>query len=338
MPIEDACDWLWRWPEWLRPAVGGLALGGLLLVLPEMYGVGYPVLGRGVAGHYALLFLLALLVAKMIATSLTIGIGGSGGVFAPKPVHRRHVRRRLRRGAPPPDPRAVAGPAGAYGLIGMGAVFAGAARAPITAVIILFELTGEYTIILPLMAAIVLATGVSHLLSRDTIYTLKLRRRGIDIDSPDHTGPLGTLTADQAAEPVGQTLPAGTRLIDAAAELAHSRHGQLPVTAPDGTYLGIVTAHTVADTLADGDHDADDVTTVLEQPTAISAHDTLDDALDLLDTAGAAAVPIVRDDGDDGGAEVIGWLTHQAVLSALRSGLPVDPASAPSSESMPLVR
>ena len=211
----------------------------------------------------------------------------------------------------------------------MGAVFAGAARAPITAVIILFELTGEYTIILPLMAAIVLATGVSHLLSRDTIYTLKLRRRGIDLDSPDHTGPLGTLTADQAAEPVGQTLPAGTRLIDAAAELAHARHGQLPVTDPDGTYLGIVTAHTVADTLADGDHDADDVTTVLEQPTAISAHDTLDDALDLLDTAGAAAAPVIHagtsgaaDGGTAHGIEVVGWLTHQGVLTALRDRAP----------------
>ena len=66
----------------------------------------------------------------------------------------------------------------------MGAVFAGAARAPITAVVILFELTGEYTIILPLMLAIVLATGISDLVSRDTVYTRKLLRRGIDIDEP----------------------------------------------------------------------------------------------------------------------------------------------------------
>ena len=63
----------------------------------------------------------------------------------------------------------------------MGAVFAAAARAPITAVIIIFELTGEYRIILPLMFAIVLAAGISSVISRDTIYTLKLRRRGIDV-------------------------------------------------------------------------------------------------------------------------------------------------------------
>ena len=335
--IEDACDSLWHWPEWLRPAIGGLALGGLLLVLPEMYGVGYPVLGRGVAGRYTLLFLLALLIGKMVATSLTIGIGGSGGVFAPSLFIGAMFGAAYGIGIHHLMP-GVAGPVGAYGLIGMGAVFAGAARAPITAVIILFELTGEYTIILPLMAAIVLATGVSHLLSPDTIYTLKLRRRGIDIDTQDHDTALSSMTVAQAAEPLGQTLPADTTLLTAAQELAHAPNGQLPVTEADGTYLGIVTAHTVADTLADGNHDERKVTTVLEQPTAIGADQTLDTALDVLDTAGAAAVPIVHDDGDDGGAEVIGWLTHQAVLSALRSGLPVDPASAPSSESMPLVR
>ena len=81
--IEDACDWAWRGPEWLRPAVGGFLLGGLLLVLPEMYGVGYPVLGNSIAGTYAIGFLIVLLLGKMVATSLTIGIGGSGGVFAP---------------------------------------------------------------------------------------------------------------------------------------------------------------------------------------------------------------------------------------------------------------
>ena len=122
------------------------------------------------------------MLGKMVATSLTIGIGGSGGVFAPSlfigAMLGSAYGQTLHHLAP-----GVAGPAGAYGLIGMGAVFAGAARAPITAVIIMFELTGEYTIILPLMAAIVLATGISHLLTRDTIYTLKLRRRGVDLDA-----------------------------------------------------------------------------------------------------------------------------------------------------------
>ncbi len=84
-----------------RPSADSL-LGVVLLVLPQMYGVGYPVLEHAVGGQYAIGFLLVLLVGKMVATSLTIGIGGSGGVFAPEPVHRRHARLGLRRrGASP---------------------------------------------------------------------------------------------------------------------------------------------------------------------------------------------------------------------------------------------
>jgi chloride channel protein, CIC family len=81
---EDLCDALWHGrPEWARPAVGGLALGVLLLALPQLYGVGYPVMDKATAGQYALWFLVLLAVGKIVACSVTIGIGGSGGVFAP---------------------------------------------------------------------------------------------------------------------------------------------------------------------------------------------------------------------------------------------------------------
>jgi CIC family chloride channel protein len=324
--IEDACDWAWRWPEWLRPAVGGLALGALLLVLPEMYGVGYPVLGRGVAGHYALWFLLALLIGKMIATSLTIGIGGSGGVFAPSlfigamlGAACGEVLHHLASGA--------AGPVGAYGLIGMGAVFAGAARAPITAVIIIFELTGEYSVILPLMAAIALATGVSNLLSADTIYTLKLRRRGIDIDSHPSSAALDEVTSAQVMDPVGPTLTRDTTLIAAAEQLAQAPHAQLPVVDND-TYLGVVRARAVADTLADGDHDSATVESLLEHPPAVRIDQRLDTALDTLENAVGSAIPVL----DDKAANVVGWLTHQRVLVAMRGHR--DPAPPPAVDVM----
>ena len=149
-----------------RPGVGAprgrrLLLGGLLLALPQMYGVGYPVLENAVEGQYVIGFLLLLLVGKMVATSLTIGIGGSGGVFAPTLFIGAMVGAAFGTIAHELLPGVTAS-AGAYGLIGMGAAFAGAAGAPITAVIIMFELTGEYSIILPLMAAIVMAAGTGH--------------------------------------------------------------------------------------------------------------------------------------------------------------------------------
>jgi CIC family chloride channel protein len=181
--IEDACDAIWHGPEWLRPAVGGLVLGAVLLALPQLYGVGYPVLEDGLAGQYALGFLLLLAVGKMLATSLTIGIGGSGGVFAPSLFVGGLAGTAFGGLAATLFPALHLAP-GAFGLVGMAAVFAGAAHAPITAVLIVFELTGDYAVILPLMIAVVLATGVSHLVSRHTIYTLKLLRRGIDLDAP----------------------------------------------------------------------------------------------------------------------------------------------------------
>ncbi len=180
---EDLADRLWRGPSWLRPAAGGILLGLLLLAVPQMYGVGYPVLQHAVAGHYVILALLGLLAAKILATSLTMWIGGSGGVFAPSLFMGAMLGSAYGAVAHQLVP-GLAAAAGAYGLVGMGAVFAATARAPITALIIIFELTGDYRIILPLMCAIVVATALSNQITKDTIYTLKLRRRGIDIDAP----------------------------------------------------------------------------------------------------------------------------------------------------------
>jgi CIC family chloride channel protein len=312
--IEDACDWLWRGPEWLRPAVGGVLLGGLLLLLPQMYGVGYPVLDDAVAGHYVLWFLLVLMVGKMLATSLTIGIGGSGGVFAPSlfigamggtafgvVVH--HL-----------FPAATAAP-GMYGLIGMGAAFAGATRAAITAVIILFELTGEYTIILPLMLAIVTATVVSTVLSHDTIYTRKLLRRGLDIDAAHH--PNTRLAATRVAtvmELLPEPLAADTPLTDAGRALLLSANGVLPVMGADERYHGCVTARAVSEALSDPESTAGTVGDLAQIPPRVTETSTLIDALHALAGAEGTGLPVL----DPAGHALVGWITHRTLLTALQ--------------------
>ena len=313
--IEDACDWAWRGPEWLRPAVGGFLLGGLLLALPEMYGVGYPVLGNSIAGKYTIGFLIVLLLGKMVATSLTIGIGGSGGVFAPSLFIGAMLGSAYGQIAHHITP-GIAGPAGAYALIGMGAVFAGAARAPITAVVIMFELTGEYTIILPLMTAIVLATGISHLLTRDSIYTLKLRRRGVDLDAAPNAAAMNTVTVGEVMEPVNANIAQSATLQEAAALLMHAPHAQLPVLDAAGRYRGVITARAVADALADGGHDDAAVATVVEMPAAVTVTDRLEQTLNALETAHSALAVLDADHRN-----VVGWLTHQQVLLALHPAL-----------------
>ena len=179
---EDLCDRVWQGrPEWARPAAGGIALGLLLLAIPQMYGVGYPVMDKATAGQYALWFLIALAFAKIAACSLTIGIGGSGGVFAPSlfigvtsgmaygdVVH--HVF------------GAGAGQPALYAVVAMGAVFASAARAPLTSLASVVEMTGDFALTLPVMLAVAIAATISRALSYGTIYTTKLLRRGTDID------------------------------------------------------------------------------------------------------------------------------------------------------------
>src|ERR1019366_5865694 len=118
-----------------RPPAGGVLLGLLLLAVPEMYGVGYPVLQLAVAGHYVILVLLGLLAAKILATSLTMWIGGSGGGVAPSLFMGAMLGSAYGAIAHDLLP-GLAVAAGAYGLVGMGAVFAASARAPITAVLI----------------------------------------------------------------------------------------------------------------------------------------------------------------------------------------------------------
>ena len=310
--VEDACDWAWRGPEWARPAVGGLLIGAILLVLPQMYGVGYPVLGNSVAGRYSVLFLLVLLAGKILATSVTIGVGGSGGVFAPSlflgAMAGAAYGQTLHHLIP-----GIAGSPGAYALIGMGAVFAGAARAPITAVLILFELTGEYTIILPLMAAIVLGTGISHLVCRDTIYSLKLRRRGVFLDDEERAGPLDGKRVADAMEPIGPILRADEPLSGAAAALGQAPNGQLPVLDAAGRYGGVITSQDLADALAEPAPD-DSVLALATRSEEVRIDDPLGDALAVLDIAGRA-VPVLDRDGHN----VVGWLSHRGVLAALHA-------------------
>jgi CIC family chloride channel protein len=179
---EDLCDRVWKGrPEWARPAVGGVLLGLVLLALPQMYGLGYPVLEKSVAGGYALWFLIVLAAGKMIASSLTLGIGGSGGVFAPS------LFVGATSGAAFGDIAGhllgpAAGPPALYAVVAMGAVFASAARAPLTSLASVIELTGDLLLTLPVMLAVAISYFVGRAVSYGTIYTTKLLRRGIDID------------------------------------------------------------------------------------------------------------------------------------------------------------
>jgi CIC family chloride channel protein len=307
---EDLLDRLWgSRPEWLRPVVGGIALGLLLLAIPQLYGVGYAPLEQAVGGRTDLSLLMILLAGKLLATSLTIGIGGSGGVFAPSLFMGGMLGAAFGTVANAWWPGSVA-PVGAYGLVGMGAVFAGSARAPITAVLILFELTGDYKIILPLMLAIAVSAGVSSVLASDTIYTLKLRRRGIDIFRGRGANLMQMLTVRDAMRPVPTPLSPDATLGEVIERFAAEGADALPVVG-DGLYRGVVPSSQLEEAMR---ANAFDLTSadLMQEASTVAADQTLEDALASLVGQATSGVAVVN--ADDG--SVSGWLTHRDLLAA----------------------
>jgi len=288
--MEDLWDVLWKnRPEWARPGVGGVALGLLLLALPQMYGVGYPVMYKAVAGNYVLWFLLVLAAGKIIACSLTLGIGGSGGIFAPSlfiGVTSGMAFGEIADHIVGPG----AGQPALYAVVAMGAVFASAARAPLTSVASVVEMTGDYTLTLPVMLAVAIATATSRALSYGTIYTTKLLRRGQDVDRAAPWRAFGDLKAADAMRPF-----------------------RAPLLVPDG--------HT--DAVAGADAMPGPVT-YQRDPQAVFAGESLAQTMRQLDAYGRDGLPVLSPDG----SQVQGWITNDSVLQAVAREIGTSPQRA----------
>ncbi len=173
----------WSVPLPVKTAVGMTLTGLTLLLLPgrEVLGPGLPLIGETIAGDFnlTLTMMSMLLVGKLLATTFTLGSGNSGGVFAPSLFMGAVLGGLVGTAANMLWPEVAVNP-GAYAIVGMAALFAGAARAPITAILIVFEMSGDYKLVLPLMLATVLSTLLADHLFPDSIYTLKLKLKGIN--------------------------------------------------------------------------------------------------------------------------------------------------------------
>jgi len=165
-------------PQWIRPAFGGLIVGIIALKFPHVMGVGYDTIEEVFDKNLVLNTMLFLVVLKILATSVTLGSGGSGGVFAPSLFIGAMLGGAFGNIVNNLFPN-ITSPPTAYALVGMAAVNGACTMAPLSAIIVLVELTNEYGIILPLMFTVVIATFVARKLCPESIYTEQLRRKGI---------------------------------------------------------------------------------------------------------------------------------------------------------------
>ncbi len=306
--MEDLWDRVWKnRPEWARPAIGGIALGLVLLALPQLYGVGYPVMYKAVAGDYVLWFLLVLAAGKILACSLTLGIGGSGGVFAPSlfvGVTSGMAFGEIAEHVFGPG----AGQPALYAVVAMGAVFASAARAPLTSVTSVVEMTGDYALTLPVMLAVAIATATSRALSYGTIYTTKLLRRGYDIDRAAPWRAFGDLKAAGAMRPFPAPLAVSTGADGSAVDRNDTDHEGMGRSADRSSAVTGRVALPGRVTFRGGAQ-------------AVYAGESLAQTLRQLDAYGRDGLPVLSGDG----RQAQGWITNDSVLQAIAREIGTSP-------------
>jgi CIC family chloride channel protein len=316
---EDVWDKL-RFPEAFKPVLGGLALGCLGLLtfkidgMPRVFGVGYASIDQVLIGELTIHVALALFFLKLLATIITLGAGGSGGVFAPSLFMGAMLGAafgQIVHGLFP----SVTAPSGAYALVGMAAFFSGAAHAPVTAILILFEMTGDYFIILPLMLATVIGTLLSRVISRDSIYTLKLSRRGVRLEQGQDIDVMHDVTVGEVMTKDVDVVNIDMSLEDLAAEFEESHHHGFPVVDGDGELVGVVSLQDLERALADGSVEGKTVADIATTEGLLVAfpHEPMWAALRRLGARDISRLPVVAEPGS---RELLGVVRRRDIVRA----------------------
>ncbi len=245
--VEDIFDGL-KIPEWVKPTLGAILLGVLGIVtvktadgFPRIFGVGYESMTPALFGEFTFKVAFLLFFLKLLATLFTLGSGNSGGIFAPSLFMGSMLGASFGSWASAIFPNITAG-AGAYSLIGMASFFSGATHAPMTAIMILFEMTNNYQLILPLMLASVISTIISRVLSKDSIYTLKLTRRGIKLSQTQDIDVMQGITVGEVMTTDYLSIKSNQTIEDLEQLFAKTHMTGVPVTDSYGKLDGVVTA------------------------------------------------------------------------------------------------
>jgi CIC family chloride channel protein len=319
-----------RVPEWVRPGVGGLVTGalavGALLALHTrgVTGGGYDTLGEALTGQLAVHVMLALCAAKIVATVFSYASGGAGGIFAPSLFIGGTLG-----GAVGTLDHTLLGhvnePIGAFALVGMGAVFSGVIRAPMTSVLIIVEMTSGYSLILPLMIANMTAYGLARGWRPTPIYEALLEQDGIRLKPIGTTDALDGLRLEPLIDREGPFLSFAPDTV--AAQVAHLSHGGqprdvYPVVDGMGKLVGVITTDELR--MLDAEPDLillTNASDLMRPPTSVHASDDLRTALDRMVSIGAREVPVTDEAG-----RFVGFVEEatiaQAYLRKTRDAVP----------------
>jgi len=311
--VEDLFD-DFKFPEYLKAIIGGLILGAAGLYYPEILGVGYGAIDLALAQELAWWLLLLLIVIKILATSITIGSGGSGGIFAPSLFLGAMAGGFFGTVVHQLFPAVTASP-GAYSIVGMGAVVSATTHGPLAAMLILFELTGNYKIILPLMFSCILATIFAGQLMKDSIYSLKLARRGVNIKEGKEVNVLKSMSVKEVMNREVETIAEGCALVQMTDKIAKSRYNSFPVLNAQNKLVGILSFNDYSEAIFD--ENLKDLVVAKDLASGnvvtVTTDDDLFTALEKISRKDFSTMPVVSPDDP---AELVGVITRRDIIGS----------------------
>jgi chloride channel protein, CIC family len=278
--------------------LSGLAIVGLIAVpLPENLADGYPVIERALSGSLPIYLTAALMVAKLLASSISLEAGVPGGVFGPIFFIGAMAGATFRAMAHVTLP-GLTGPAGSYALVGMGAFLSGVSHAPLTALLLLFEMTrGDWTVVLPAMIATIGALVVARLIEPESMDTYSLARAGKSLEIGRDRLVLTQLPVSSVIRRDVHTVPADAPLAEVMREAGESGQATIPVINHDGGLAGLIVARDLLTLLAEGAEvgaliNAWDISR--RDPPVLTPDSNLDQAAQIMEHEGLDELPVVE--------------------------------------------
>ena len=310
----------WQMPIYIKAAVGMFITGLIAIFLPEVLGSGLEFIGDSIGDNVDLAVgtLVALFLLKALATTFTLGSGNSGGDLAPVLFLGAIVGSVVGQVGHNALPAIVSDP-GAFALVGMAAMFAGAARAPITSIMLVLEMSNDYRLIVPLMLSVVVSTLLADILHRESIYTLKLALKGIHLERGHDVDLLQSVVVRDVMSDNYQPVSSSTTLIEMIVKLNTSHHHGFPIV-DDGHLRGIVTLTDVERAQKEG---ASFDATVMDFGTTqnyylVYPDDPIYLALRRMNAYGIGRLPVIKRYSDE---EYLGMIRREDILKAYDIGL-----------------
>ena len=302
-----------KWPEWVKASLGGAGIGMIGIFFPQIFGIGYDTITNALNNSIVWELALALIFIKVIATSLSLGSGGSGGVFAPSLFLGAMLGSFYGSLLTQIFPDLHISP-GAYALVAMGGVVAAATHGPTAAILIIFEMSGDYKIMLPLMITCIIATVLAMKLKEESIYTLKLKFRGINIFGGRELNVLKKLKVSDIYKDSAEIVQESESFPSILEKMAASHHNFFYVIDKENRIQGSISLQEIRRTILDYDQlkyllIAADIMNA--NVISVSPDDNLDEVMKKFGVNNLDELPVVD---DSNGSEIIGSIWQHDII------------------------